>query len=288
MSMFKTYRIALGALLGVVVMAAMSLLPGSLGTQIAGAAPVVTLNLSASPSSTVTSGTPVTVSADLEGATTPTGDISMSVFLNDSSCFMTSPVYGQDVAVTGSDGTYSFAPKTEPVGTYYGAAFYADNTDSSNDVGSGCVLLYTVTPALADTSLTLSAAPNPAPSGTPVTFTADLEGGSSPTGTISLAAYLNDPSCSLPTPTFSEDVPVTGSNGDYNFAPVTPAAGSYYGEAFYTGDTSNASASSGSCDLILVVNPPTPSLTYHLTLWWLPFVRFILSGGNPGLGGFFF
>jgi hypothetical protein len=288
MSMFKTYRIALGALLGVVVMAAMSLLPGSVGSQIAGAAPVVTLTLSASPSSTVTSGTPVTVIADLEGATSPTGDISLDAHLNDATCFSSPTAFGGDAFPAGSNGTYDFAPVTPAVGTYYGSAFFSDPSDPNNQVSSGCQLLFTVTPALADTSLTLSAAPNPAASGTPVTFTADLEGGSSPTGTISLAAYLNNPSCNSATPTFSEDVTVTGSNGTYNFAPVTPAPGSYYGEAFYTGDISNASASSGSCDLILVVNPPTPSLTYHLTLWWLPFVRFILAGGNPGLGGFFF
>jgi hypothetical protein len=254
MKLFKAQRVALVAILSTLTMGAMSFLPGALGSQIAGAASPA-LSLSANPSSTVASGTPVTFTSTLSGATSPVGDIAAG-FYTDPSC--NDFAFSIDISPGGvsGNGSYTSAAVTPAVGNYYGSAFFTDSNTAANDASSGfCDLTLVVSP-LAATSLTLSASPSSTvTSGTPVTFTATLSGGSSPTGDISLGAYLNDPSCSLLTPTFSEDVSVTGSNGPYNFAPVTPAPGSYYGEAYYGGDTNNAPSSSGSCDLILVVSP---------------------------------
>jgi len=265
MTRFKTYRVAVVALLSTVVVGAMSFLPGALSSQIAGAVTPYALVLNAGSPNPAAFGAPVTFSATLSGGTSllGTGDIAFGAYTQSNCGDPGGAVFTVDLSpgLVSANGPYSqtVIPTTPglvpaPPGTYYGDAYF--NGDSNNlPASSGCVPLVVISPALAVTSLTLLASPNPAASGAPVTFTATLSGGSSPTGTISLAAYLNSPNCSLSTPTFSQDVSVSG-NGPYDYAPVTPAPGSYYGEAYYTGDGSNTPASSGSCDLILVVNQP--------------------------------
>ena len=107
--------------------------------------------------------------------------------------------------------------------------------------------------AQATTNLTLIANPNTAAFGTPVTFNATLGGGSAPTGTISMGAYT-DPSCNDFSFSLGVDNNVNAGNGTYALGTVTPAVGTYYGSAFYAGDGSNSSSSSGSCQPILVVS----------------------------------
>lgn len=128
-----------------------------------------------------------------------------------------------------------------------------------------------VNPALAATTLTFSASPNPAPDGSPVTFSATLSGGLSspdqPTGDIS-AGFYTSPTCSN-SPAFTLDVSPDGvdGNGTYTSAPVTSLApGTYYGNAYFADtDGYNASASSGSCNYTLVVQAALP----WWWIWWL-------------------
>jgi hypothetical protein len=116
-------------------------------------------------------------------------------------------------------------------------------------------------PVLQPTTLTFSAAPNPAPFGTPVIFSATLSGGlaspDQPTGDIS-AGFYTSPTCSN-SPSFTLDVSPGGVNGNGTYsAPFTPAApGTYHGNAYFADtDGFNTSASSGSCNYVLVVDPP--------------------------------
>jgi hypothetical protein len=114
------------------------------------------------------------------------------------------------------------------------------------------------------TTLALSANPNPAASGAPVTFSATLSGGGTganePMGSISLGAYT-DPSCHNLAFTLGVDNNVNAGNGTYTIGATTPAApGTYYGSAFFADtDGFNSNASSGSCQPILVVNPAVTS-----------------------------
>ena len=117
----------------------------------------------------------------------------------------------------------------------------------------------------APTTLTLSASPNPATFGSPVTFTGTLSGGlaspNEPLGSISLGAYT-DPSCHNLAFTLGVDNNVNAGNGTYTIGTTTPAApGTYYGSAYFAdSDGFNTSASSGSCQPILVVNQ-APAIT---------------------------
>ena len=74
-------------------------------------------------------------------------------------------------------------------------------------------------------------------------------------GSISLGAYT-DPSCHNLAFTLGVDNNVNAGNGTYTIGTTTPAApGTYYGSAFFAdSDGFNSSASSGSCQPILVVN----------------------------------
>ena len=114
------------------------------------------------------------------------------------------------------------------------------------------------------TTLVLNVSPNPAPSGAPVTFSATLSGGlaspKEPLGSISLGAYT-DPVCHNLAFTLGVDNNVNAGNGTYTIGTTTPAApGTYYGSAFFAAsDGFNSSASSASCQPILVVNPPVVS-----------------------------
>ena len=146
-------------------------------------------------------------------------------------------------------------PDTVQPGTYAGTVQVADQ--------SGGVIFKTswqmVLTKPAPTTLTLSASPNPATFGSPVTFTGTLSGGlaspNEPLGSISLGAYT-DPSCHNLAFTLGVDNNVNAGNGTYTIGTTTPATpGTYYGSAFFAdSDGFNASASSGSCQPILVVN----------------------------------
>lgn len=78
--------------------------------------------------------------------------------------------------------------------------------------------------------------------GKPISDTATLTGGISPTGTVGFAIYSpRDTNCAGP-PVFTSTVPVTGT-GTYNSGPFTPTAtGVYRSVATYSGDTRNAPA----------------------------------------------
>ena len=131
-------------------------------------------------------------------------------------------------------------------------------TQTGTNLGNGQVTI-TYTPPIAPTTLTLSASPNPATFGSPVTFTGTLSGGlaspNEPLGSISLGAYT-DPSCHNLAFTLGVDNNVNAGNGTYTIGTTTPATpGTYYGSAFFAdSDGFNSSASSGSCQPILVVN----------------------------------
>ena len=121
-----------------------------------------------------------------------------------------------------------------------------------------------------ETMLTLSATPNPAPTGAAITFTANLTGGGSapkqPTGTISTSLYGNS-HCTHSSHLFDLSATVNG-NGSYVLGPPeTAVPGTYYGSAFF-GDTDgfNGSSSTGSCASLLVVssNPQKTTLAWDV------------------------
>ena len=145
-------------------------------------------------------------------------------------------------------------PDTVQPGTYAGTVQVADQTGGVIFKTSWQMVLTKPAP----TTLTLAASPNPATFGSPVTFNGTLSGGLAsphePLGSISLGAYT-DPSCHNLAFTLGVDNNVNAGNGTYTIGTTTPTApGTYYGSAYFAdSDGFNSSASSGSCQPILVV-----------------------------------
>jgi YVTN family beta-propeller protein len=99
--------------------------------------------------------------------------------------------------------------------------------------------------------------------GNPVSDTATLAGGQSPTGTILFRLYGLDNATCAGSAMFKSKVAVSG-NGDYFSGNVTPARpGTYRWTAAYSGDSGNASAATACNDSAesVTVDPATPTLT---------------------------
>jgi hypothetical protein len=104
-----------------------------------------------------------------------------------------------------------------------------------------------VHPSLAVSSPTLSTIASPSTEvGLQIFDNANLQGGQSPTGTITFTLFgPGDTTCT--TPLSSSDVPVSG-NGSYNSARVTTTqAGTYRWQARYSGDANNTAAGPTAC-----------------------------------------
>jgi hypothetical protein len=100
--------------------------------------------------------------------------------------------------------------------------------------------------------------------GSPISDTATLTGGSSPTGSISWNVYAaSDSSCATPLNTSSLTAAVAG-NSSYNSPTFTPSvAGSYKWVATYSGDANNVSVSNSCSDPaeVSTVGKASPALT---------------------------
>ena len=102
--------------------------------------------------------------------------------------------------------------------------------------------------------------------GNPITDTATLSGGISPTGTITFTLFGPNNATCTGAAIFTSTVPVNAGNGDYTSAPFTPtAAGTYRFVAVYSGDANNASVTSpcGAANESVLVSPATPTIVTH-------------------------
>jgi hypothetical protein len=147
--------------------------------------------------------------------------------------------------------TYDLGPGTSPAAfrlklTYtdnsFDNAFTTGGAWNSTPGGPNCIATDTlVTTGVAKTTPTLSTQATGAPTGSPITDTANLSATSGKaSGTITFSAYgPTDTTCTPPS-VFSDEVPVTAnaSVGPVSFIP-TDGAGSYRWIASYGGDSSN-------------------------------------------------
>lgn len=136
------------------------------------------------------------------------------------------PAHDADPAATGIQ-TYQLADA---------GGWHTDLNNSASCCGSSHT---TVLPVSVGINTQMSP---PAILGKPISDTATLTGGITPTGTVQFAIYSpKDTNCAGP-PVFTSSVAVTGT-GTYNSGPFTPTAtGTYRSVATYSGDTRNAPA----------------------------------------------
>ncbi|HEV7562194.1 MAG TPA: hypothetical protein VGO24_01715, partial [Solirubrobacterales bacterium] len=134
--------------------------------------------------------------------------------------------------------------------------------DANNNAASSACGAANGTSVVAKFAPTLAPSAANATIGSPISDSATLSGGFSPTGQISFAAFgPSDPNC-LGTPVFTASVAVAG-NGTYGSGSFTPAQlGSYKWTASYPGDANNNAASSacGAANETSVVAKFAPTL----------------------------
>ena len=195
------------------------------------------LSTTASPS--VTAGGQISDTAELEGGDNPTGTITFAAYgPNDDSECSDTPAFTSTTTVDGN-GTYSSDQFTAvEVGQYDFVATYSGDTDNSTVTTSCADENESVQVTNATPTLTTTATATVALGGT-ISDTADLEGGAEPTGEVEF--FLVGPNrdgCDT-TSAFSASITANG-NGTYSSGSFTPTeAGTYFWQAFYSGDGNN-------------------------------------------------
>jgi hypothetical protein len=192
-----------------------------------------------------------TLSGGGAGSLAPTGSISLGAYTSPHCSNSPSLTLGITDNVTSGNGTYTIGKIVPPSpGTYYVGAFYTGD-DNNTPASTGCGSVVLVVNKIV-TSLSVSASPNPASPGAPVTFTSTLSGGGTgankPTGTITVNGYTTSNCSNSPSFTLGTTDNVTKGNGTYTIgSTVPPKNGVYYIDASYSGDTNNTSSTTG-CD----------------------------------------
>ena len=203
--------------------------------------------------SIVTSTTPTTTTveglvadtATLSGGFNPTGTITFRVFgPNDATC--TEPPIFEDTRPLNQGGATSVFNATIP-GTYIWVATY--NGDNNNEAASNpCGEISETFRVFQEPTLTTQVSQEVVLPGEPVTDTATLSGGFSPTGTITFTLFGPNNATCTGTPIFQSVVAVNG-DGNYistSFIPITQ--GTYRWIATYSGDANNTAVSTACND----------------------------------------
>lgn len=196
-------------------------------------------------------GTAVTDTATLSGdnAGTATGTVTYTVY-SDPECSMPVPSSSSTVTVTGSAVPAS-APQTLPGGTYYWQAAYSGDANNAPSVSTCGSEVETVTPTPTTVTTSLSDGINSGasltePVGAAVTDTATLSGAnaSAATGSVTYTVY-SDPNCTIAVNGDQQTEQITTPGALPASAPVTlTVPGTYYWQAWYSGDSENEGSAS--------------------------------------------
>ncbi|MDQ6615519.1 MAG: hypothetical protein M3083_12440 [Actinomycetota bacterium] len=213
-------------------------------------------------SASVPAGGTISDTAALSNGVSPTGTILFSLFGPNNAGCAGAAIFTSAKTVNGN-GSYTSDPfTTSLVGTYRFIAAYSGDANN-NAVTTACGdpnESVNVTPALP--KIITQASP-PVPAGGPISDTATLSNGVSPTGTIVFTLFGPNNATCMGIPIFTSGVTVNAGNGNYpsgNF--TTMAAGTYRWIAAYSGDANNAAVTTMCNDANenVVVPPATPKI----------------------------
>ncbi len=222
--------------------------------------------------------------ATLSDGNDPTGTLTFKLFgPNDANC-SGSPAFTYTATVIGNGSYRSGAFAATLAGTYRWVVAYSG--DARNDAAgpTACgddpetVVVSPATPTLSSAATgPTSVQRTPGPhsgrratvrmgelrAGVPIYDTATVQGGLSPTGTLTFRLYgPDDPTCSGPR--LFESVVTVSGNGPHNSEPFTAAAaGTYRWVVSYSGDANNHPAGPTQCGIdseTIVISPAHPTL----------------------------
>jgi hypothetical protein len=213
--------------------------------------------LSGTATSAVIVGTAITDNVTLSSGFAPGGELVFRAYGPGDEACGTSPAYEETVAVNGN-GPYS------PPGFAPGPGVYRWTVEYTGDGNNGATALPCGAPdqasAVGTIDVTLASGASGGTIGNPVTASATLREGATPTGQITFRAFPpGDVSCAG-APVFSSAVKVSG-NGSYRSTALMPTkVGTFRWTVTYSGDPNHAAATSGCGIAASRVTQASPSI----------------------------
>ena len=204
------------------------------------AAQSTTTALSATPNP-VAAGQALTLTANVKGATTPTGSVT---FLNGSSTLGT--------ATLNSLGIATLSTSSLTAGTYNLTVQYAGN--STSQASTSAAVQVTVNANAQSTTTGLSATPNPVAAGQALTLTATVKGATTPTGSVT---FLNG-SSTLGTATLN-------SLGIATLSTSSLTAGTYNLTVQYAGNSTSQASTSAAVQVTVNANAQSTTTALSAT-----------------------
>ena len=198
-----------------------------------------TITTQASPTTaTLNTATSVTDTATLNGANSPTGNVTFTLY-SDSACTTSTGVTGTGT-ISGSTASFTGSFKPTTAGTYYWQASYPGD-GNNNAFTTGCTdANEQITVARVQPSATTQASPATAlTAGTAATVgdTATISGAFNPTGSVTFTLYSNV-GCTQSTGVTGGGL-ISAGTASYSSTFTPPTAGTYYWQASYPGDANN-------------------------------------------------
>ena len=226
----------------------------------------VTPTISTIPSAGGAIGTLVSDTAHISGGTSPSGNVTFSLYpAGDTTCQQT-PVFTSTNALSGGFATSSnFA--TTAAGTYHWIAVYGGDANNNSATSSCADESVTITQAQPSITTTLSSSTGHV--GDAVHDSATLTNATAnASGSVSYTVYSNN-TCTMGA---VDAGTVSVTNGTVpNSNPITfNTPGDYFWQAVYSGDISNAAATSTCTDEHLVIATNQPSITTTLSSTTVP------------------
>jgi hypothetical protein len=206
-------------------------------STVAKAAPAIVTTAASAPV-----GFAISDSATLSGGFSPTGQLTFKAFGPSDVTCANAPAFESTVAVSGNAGYGSGPFNGALLGAYRWTVTYSGDANNAGAT-SGCGAV-NETSTVGAVSPTLASKAANATIGSPISDSATLSGGFSPTGQLTFKAFGPNNGTCTGAAAFTATVPVNGNgtygSGDFN----GPLLGAYRWTVFYAGDANNNAATS--------------------------------------------
>ncbi len=219
-----------------------------------------TIATTPTPSSVVVGGS-ITDTATVSGGHSPTGTVTFNLFAPGNATCTGTPVSTSTIALSGTPPTSTSDPfTTAAVGTYQWVATY--NGDANNMAASSVCGDEPVTVTQATPTIVTTATPGGPAGTTSITDTATVNGGHSPTGTVTFRLFAPGDATCTGTPVSTSTIALSGTPPTSTSDPFVPgAAGTYHWVATYNGDANNMAISSACGAEPVTIAQAAPTIT---------------------------